>query len=459
MFPYKDPSLSIEQRASDLVGRMTLEEKVAQLHGLNSLEDFHREPEDHQGRFSLEIARRTCRNGVGFIGCYHKARGAHATAEYVNAVQKFLLEETRLGIPVLVIGEALHGFMAYEATSFPQAIGLASAWDPELVERVFTAAALEMRLRGATFALTPVLDLARDPRWGRTEETYGEDPYLVSRIGVSAVRGLQGDRPGRDAQRVLATAKHFAVHGQPEGGTNAAPANYAERIIREQFLVPFQAAVQDAGVAAVMASYNEINGVPSHINPWLLKQVLREEWGFNGFVYSDGWGVDELVRIHHVAEDRAEAARKALLAGIDLELGSSFANLIGEVQSGRLPGSALDTAVSRVLRVKFLLGLFENPFVETSEDQHLATALQHRPLALNAAREDDRPVEERREFASPGREQTSHARRNWPKRCQPAPGWLYRTAALRRDSVGRDSPKAGRSGESAVCGRLPPDAE
>jgi beta-glucosidase len=205
-------------------------------------------------------------------------------------------------------------------------------------------------------------------------------------MGVAAVRGLQGDRPGQDAQRVLATAKHFAVHGQPEGGANAAPANYAERIIREQFLAPFQAAVQDGNVAAVMASYNEINGVPTHINPWLLKQVLRQEWGFDGFVFSDGWGVDELVRIHHVAEDRAEAARKSLLAGVDLELGSCFANLLGEVESGRVPVAVLDSAVLRVLRVKFLLGLFENPFVETDEARHLANARQHRPLALEAAR-------------------------------------------------------------------------
>ncbi len=386
MLPYKNPSLSIEQRTSDLLERMTLEEKVAQLHGLFNFEHRIGEPEDSDGRFSLEIARQTCLNGVGYIGSYHKSRRAHATAEYINAVQKFLLEETRLGIPALAIGEALHGYMAYEATSFPQAIGLASTWDTHLVERVFNAAALEMRARGATCALTPVLDLARDPRWGRTEETYGEDPYLVARMGVAAVRGLQGEHPGQDTQHVLATAKHFAVHGQPEGGTNAAPANYAERMIREQFLIPFQAAVQEAGVAAVMASYNEINGVPSHNNPWLLKQVLREEWGFSGFVFSDAWGVDDLVRLHYVANDLAEAARKALLAGVDLELGAAFANLVGEVQAGRLPVTALDIAVAQVLQAKFLLGLFENPFVDSSEAHHLAISEQYRDLALQAAR-------------------------------------------------------------------------
>lgn len=176
-------------------------------------------------------------------------------------------DETHLGIPAIYLGEALHGFMALHAASFPQAIGLASAWNPDLVEAVLRAAAAELRALGASYALSPVLGIARDPRWGRTEESYGEDPFLAAALGAAAVRGLQGGpAEAVDSQHVLATAKHFAVHGQPEGGTNAGPANYAERIIREQFLVPFQAAVK-AGVGAVMASYNEIDGAPTHINP------------------------------------------------------------------------------------------------------------------------------------------------------------------------------------------------
>ena len=384
-YSYQNPELSIAQRIEDLLGRMTLEEKVAQLHGLAGLDGASTEPVTPNGNFSLAKARRDCKNGIAWIGSHHLQRDTRATVEYINAVQRFLRDETRLGIPALVIGEALHGYMAHDATSFPQAIALASSWDPALAERVFAAAALEMRLRGATWALTPVLDLARDPRWGRTEETYGEDPYLVAQIGLAAVRGLQGEQPGGNGQRVLATAKHFAVHGQPEGGTNAAPANYAERIIREQFLIPFQAAVGQGGVAAVMASYNEVNGVPSHINPWLLQQVLQDEWGFQGLVISDAWGVNDLVNLHHVAASLPEAARRAFLAGVDIELGHCFASLVDEVKAGRVPEVRLDEAVRRVLAAKFRLGIFENPFVDLERAVEVTGCAGHRQLALAAA--------------------------------------------------------------------------
>ena len=384
-FAYQNPKLSIEERVADLLGRMTLEEKVAQLHGLANRDGSFGEPVTSNGNFSLAKARQSGKHGIAWVGSHHLQRDTRATVEYINAVQRFLRDETRLGIPALVIGEALHGYMAHEATSFPQAIALASTWDPALAERVFAAAALEMRLRGATWALTPVLDLARDPRWGRTEETYGEDPHLAAQMGLAAVRGLQGKQPVGDSQRVLATAKHFAVHGQPEGGTNAAPANYAERVIREQFLVPFQVAVQQGEVAAVMASYNEVNGVPSHINPWLLKGVLRNEWDFEGMVISDGWGVDELVRIHHVAATPAEAARKAFLAGVDIELGHCFASLVDEVGAGRVPEARLDKAVWRVLVAKFRLGLFENPYVDLNKAIEVTGCAAHRELAIEAA--------------------------------------------------------------------------
>ena len=186
--------------------------------------------------------------------------------------------------------------MAYGSTSFPQVLGLASTWDPELVQQAFQAAADEMASAGVNQAFTPVLDLARDPRWGRTEETYGEDPYLVAHMGVAAINGLQGTSGMIDRHHVMATAKHFAAHGQPESGTNTAPANFSERDLRETFLVPFRAAVQEAHVGSVMASYNEIDGIPNHINRWLLDRVLRQEWGFRGYVTSDGEGLQMLVR-------------------------------------------------------------------------------------------------------------------------------------------------------------------
>jgi beta-glucosidase len=375
---YRDPTLPIEARLADLLPRLTLAEKCAQLAG-----PFVAEDDD--GRFSLPFARQHYQNGVAWVGTHHRRRHTRQTVAFLNALQKFLREETRLGIPALGLGEGLHGYMAHEATSFPQAIGLASAWDLDLHERIFTAVAREMRARGAHYVLSPVLDVARDPRWGRTEETYGEDPYLISRLGVAAVRGFQGERFNGDPERVLATAKHFAAHGQPEAGTNCGPANYAERSLREELFAPFEAVVRQAQIGSVMASYNEINGIPCHVNRWLLHDLLRDEWGFAGFVISDGWGVDDLYRLHFVAADAAEAAEKAFASGVDVELGHCFRHLETAVNNGRIAESALDAAVARIVRVKFQLGLFENPFVDEETAVAVTNCAAHKALALEAA--------------------------------------------------------------------------
>jgi beta-glucosidase len=378
---YRDARAPIEARVADLLGRMTLEEKIAQLWIAR---------EDAAG-LTPEVLARRYPHGLAALGRVGLKRSPRETAVLTNAVQKGLVTGTRLGIPAFFVDEALHGLMNQGSTSFPQAIALASTWDPALAEQAFGVAAAEMRARGSNWALSPVLDLAREPRWGRTEETYGEDPYLVSRMGVAAIRGLQGRAmPGApiDGRHVLATAKHFAAHGQPEGGTNAAPANYSIRILREQFLVPFQAAVREAGVSSVMASYNEIDGVPSHVNRWLLTDLLRGEWGFRGFVTSDGGAIDELVRIHHVAADRAEAVRKSLAAGIDFELGNAFAAVLAaEVQRGAVSGKEIDRAVAGVLRAKFRLGLFESPYVDPEAADRVTNDPAARALALRAARE------------------------------------------------------------------------
>ena len=376
--PYLDPSLPVETRLADLLERMTLTEKCAQLTGPFGLDEG-------DGQVSLDFLRQHFKNGISYIGTHHRNRRTRQTVSYLNTVQKFLREETRLGIPALGIGEGLHGYMAHEATSFPQAIGLASAWDPELHQKVFSVVAREMRARGAHYVLSPVLDLARDPRWGRTEETYGEDPYLVSRLGLAAVRGLQGEHFTGDPEHVLATAKHFAAHGQPEAGTNCGPANYAERILREELFAPFEAVVREGRIGAVMASYNEINGVPSHVNTWLLKDLLRGEWGFDGFVISDGWGVDDLYRLHFVAGDEKEAAEKAFSSGVDIELGRCFRHLEGSVEAGKISGEALDAAVAKILRVKFQLGLFENPFVDEERAVSITNSTEHKEVALEAA--------------------------------------------------------------------------
>ncbi len=379
---YKNPKLTIEERVADLLPRMTLEEKVEQIAGGGTAQAS---VIDSTGTFTPEQGRAALRS----LFNPETQLPPRKIAILRNGVQRYLREKTRLGIPALFMGEALHGFMQNGSTSFPQALGLAATWDPALVKRVFTAAGDEAGSSGTGQVFTPVLDIARDPRWGRTEETYGEDPYLASRMGVAAVLGLQGESFMIDRHHVLATAKHFAVHGQPEGGTNTAPGTYSERVIRESFLVPFQAAVEEAQAGSVMASYNEIDGIPSHINHWLLGKVLRQEWGFRGYVTSDGNGLQMLVETHHVAANKADAARLALAAGVDYDLsdGSVYRTLVDQVKRGIVPESELDLAVGRVLAAKFRLGLFDDPFVDPAYTERVTSGAEHRQLALEAARE------------------------------------------------------------------------
>jgi beta-glucosidase len=381
--PYKDPHLAIPDRVADLLSRMTLEEKVSEITGGH-----------HDGRGLVDttgqLPYKTPDEVFTEMYKIDNKMTPRDRALAHNALQRFQLEKTRLGIPSIFFGEALHGYMAYGSTSFPQALALASTWDPVLVKQVFTAAADEMASSGANQAFTPVLDLARDPRWGRTEETYGEDPYLGARMGVAAIEGLQGDAFFIDRHHVLATAKHFTAHGQPESGTNTAPANFSERELREFYLYAFEAAIREARAGSVMASYNEIDGIPSHINHWLLDRVLRQEWGFNGYLTSDGDGLQMLYKVHGVAADKEEAARKALAAGVDFDLsdGSVYRTLLDQVKSGAVPESQLDRAVSRVLATKFRLGLFENPYSDPDYATKITNSPEHRALALKAAEEE-----------------------------------------------------------------------
>ena len=379
---YKNPKLAIPDRVADLLSRMTLEEKVGQIAPERG-RDIHLI--DPTGTFTDETAQQLLSRWYD----QNLEFPAKKAAILRNGIQRYLREKTRLGIPQLFMGEALHGFMEYGSTSFPQALGLASTFDPALVKQVFTAAGDEARSAGVAQVFTPVLDIARDPRWGRTEETYGEDPYLVSRMAVAAVTGLQGDEFFINHHHVIATMKHFAVHGQPEGGTNTAPGNYSERIIRENFLVPFEAAVKEGHVGSVMASYNEIDGIPSHINHWLLDKVLRQEWDFNGYVTSDGNGLQMLVDTHHVAATKADAARLALAAGVDYDLsdGSVYRTLIDQVKQGLVPESEVDRAATRVLATKFRLGLFDDPFTDPDYAEKTTNSTEHRALALKAAQE------------------------------------------------------------------------
>jgi beta-glucosidase len=387
--PYRNPRLPLEQRVTDLLSRMTLEEKVAQL--TSTMERMGSGSDaslvDPKGSFLPERAAVLLKNGIGQISRPSGMRGPRAMAEFTNSIQKWARNNTRLGIPVLFHEECLHGHAAQKGTSFPQAIALASAWDPDLVEKVFSATASEVRARGAQQCLTPVLDLARDPRWGRTEETYGEDPYLGSRIGVAAVKGFQGIGPLVDKPHVIATAKHFAVHGQPEGGANTAPGNYSERVIREYFLKPFEAAVREGKIQSVMASYNEIDGIPSHGNKFLLDNILRQEWGFNGIVVSDYFGIRQLQSKHHVVATGEEAAKLALESGVDIELPFLEVNshLVDLVKQGKVSEASVDRATARILRSKFITGLFDDPFVDPDYAEKITNSSDHQQLALDAA--------------------------------------------------------------------------
>jgi beta-glucosidase len=393
---YRDASLPVAERVADLLERMTLEEKAAQMTCI-----WQRKADlllDCQGRFDAEKAAENFGHGhgLGQVGRPSDAAGGRSpreTAELTNAIQRFFVEESRLGIPVFFHEECLHGQAASDSTSFSQPIGLGATFDPALVERLFTMTALEARVRGTHQALTPVVDVARDPRWGRVEEAYGEDPYLVSQLGVAAVRGFQGDRSFRDKTHVVATLKHFAAHGQPESGNNCAPVNVSERVLRETFLSTFRAAIDDGGAMSVMASYNEIDGVPSHASRWLLRDVLRREWGFTGTVVSDYYAIRELAERpelygHHVAHDGKEAARLAVRAGVNIELPEPgcYKHLVELVKDGSLKESELDELVGPLLTHKFQLGLFEDPYVDPDEAERIVGCDDHRELALEAAR-------------------------------------------------------------------------
>ncbi len=397
MLAYKNPDLPPERRVADLLSRMSLEEKAAQMTCV-----WQRKAEtlvDAAGHFDEAKAGQAFAHGhgIGQVGRPSDAgggQGPRAQAELTNAIQKFFLEQSRLGIPVVFHEECLHGHAAPGATSFPQPIALAATWNPDLVEELYAMTAEEARVRGTHQALTPVVDVARDPRWGRVEETFGEDPHLVGRMGIAAVRGFQGDATFRDKNRLMATLKHFVAHGQPEGGMNCAPANVSMRELRETFLPPFRAAVQGAGAVSVMASYNEVDGVPSHANRWLLRDVLRSEWGFRGFVVSDYYAIWELghrpeTHGHFVAHDKKESCLLAVRAGVNIELPEPdcYLHIVDLVRQGTIAESEIDELVAPMLYWKFRFGLFDDPYVEPDRAERVVGSEAHRQLALRAARQ------------------------------------------------------------------------
>ena len=376
---------------------MTLEEKAAQMMCV-----WQKKADllvDAEGNFDPAKAQLHFGKGhglgqVGRPSDAGKGRTPRETAELTNAIQKFFLEHSRLGIPVMYHEECLHGHAAPGSTSFSQPIGLGATFNPTLIEALYGMTAEEARVRGTHQALTPVVDVARDPRWGRVEETFGEDPFLVTQLGMAAVRGFQGDATFKGKNRVIATLKHFAAHGQPESGMNCAPANVSERVLRETFLQPFKDCIQKAGAISVMASYNEIDGVPSHANRWLLRDVLRQEWGFDGFVVSDYYAIWELgdrpdTHGHFVAKDKKESCALAVKAGVNIELPEPdcYLHLVELVRTGTLKESELDELVAPMLYWKFKMGLFEDPYVDPHAAERIVGSQNNRKLALQAARE------------------------------------------------------------------------
>lgn len=395
---YKRADASIPARVKDLLGRMTLEEKVAQLQSNSTMPPVPGVAVGptpafgvvRNGRIDEAVARRTLGHGLGAFNIIAFGRlSAVDQVTQANLIQDWVVRNTRLGIPVIFQGEALHGALIGGATSYPQAIGLGSTWDPALLRRMFTSVAKESRASGVSQVLAPVFDLARDPRFGRVEEMYSEDPYLAGELGAAAVEGLQGKGPVIDQAHVIATAKHF-VHGQPENGANVGPNDVSERTMREVFLPPFEKAVKVAHIGAIMPSYNENNGgVPSHANPWLLKDILRKEWGFTGITSSDWFAVPELHTKHHIAESDADAGVQAFNAGLDLETpnAAGFPALVGAVQSGKVSRQDLDAAVARVLTLKFRAGLFEHPLTDAAQTGARVGDPANIPLARKVADE------------------------------------------------------------------------
>ncbi|GAA6136827.1 glycoside hydrolase family 3 N-terminal domain-containing protein [Arenicella sp. 4NH20-0111] len=392
---YKDSSLSTPERVKDLLSEMTLEEKVSQM---MCVWQGKRQFLDTSGNLDTKKMETMHPNGIGCIARPQDivglgdsnetpARDAASSVALTNAIQKYATEETRLGIPVLFHEEGLHGFQAKDATSFPQSIALASTWNTDLIEQVYAITAREIRARGVHHVLSPVIDVARDPRWGRIEETFGEDPHLVSRMGVAAVKGFQGRSTKLEPGKVFTTLKHMTGHGQPESGTNIAPSNISTRVLREVFFPPFEAAIKEANAASVMASYNEIDGVPSHGSKFLLRDVLRKEWGFQGLVVSDYFAIEQLKSLHHITDTNAGAAVIAHGVGVDLELPDPaiYPELIKLVKTGKYPESSIDESVGKILTLKFNAGLFESPYADAEFAELITGNQEARDLALKAA--------------------------------------------------------------------------
>lgn len=394
-FPYKDASLPTSQRVNDLLSRMTVEEKVGQLLCALGWDMYEIKGEDVivSNKFK-ELVRQS---GAGMLWATYRADpwtrktlenglNPELAAKAGNALQKYVLDNTRLGIPLFLAEEAPHGHMAIGTTVFPTGIGLAATWSPALMEEMGKAIGKEVRLQGAHISYGPVLDLSRDARWSRVEETFGEDPVLAGKMGAAVVAGLGGGKLDLP-HSTIATLKHFLAYAVPEAGQNGNYATVGERDLKQNFLPPFREAIE-SGALSVMTSYNSIDGLPCTSNHYLLTDLLRKEWRFNGFVVSDLYSIDGLHTSHFTAPSLADAGIQALQAGVDVDLGAeAFATLCESVHSGAVSECLVDSAVAHVLTLKFDMGLFEHPYVNPEEAGKEVRSEQHVDLARRIAQQ------------------------------------------------------------------------
>ena len=395
LLPYQNPKLSVEQRVNDLVSRMTLQEKVGQLRctlawNYYTIKGKNVEPSE---LFKKDIAE----GQIGMLwGTYRadpwtqKSLENGLTPELAakagNALQKYVIEHTRLGIPLFLAEEAPHGHMAIGTTVFPTGFGMAATWNPALIEKTGEVIGQEIRLQGGHISYGPVLDLAREPRWSRVEETMGEDPVLAGELGAAMVKGLGGGILSKPYS-TIATLKHFIGYGTTEAGQNGGITIAGARELQESFLPPFKKAI-NAGALSVMTSYNSLDGIPSTCSKALLTDLLRTQWGFNGFVVSDLYSIDGIHGTHRVAETKQQAGVMALKAGVDADLGAlAFGRLEDAVQKGIVTEAEIDVAVKRILKMKFEMGLFEHPYVDAAQAKQLVRSDNNKAVALQVARE------------------------------------------------------------------------
>lgn len=380
--PYKNPELEIDERVKDLLSRMTPDEKFWQLFMIPG--DIYPNPDKYKhGIFGLQVSTAGANAETSQqILNYSSGTNAYETALKINEMQRFFVEESRLGIPIIPFDEALHGLIREGATAFPQAIGLASTWNTELMYNVAKAIAKESKTRGIRHILSPVVNLANDIRWGRTEETYGEDPFLASEMGVAYISALE-------EMGIITTPKHF-VANVGDGGRDSYPIHISERFLRETHLQPFEAAIRRGGARSIMTAYNSYDGTPCTANSWLLNDLLKDEWGFNGFVISDAGGTGGANVLHMTATNYPDATAKSLIGGLDVIFQTSYDHFTlfsPPFYDGSIPTDIIDRAVERVLRLKFELGLFDNPYVDPNEAKVWNGHPEHRKLALEAAKQ------------------------------------------------------------------------